>query len=110
MTVLVSKQTVEDSLQVAHSLETEWQAADPNDPRLTQVNQIVKHLVGVLHSQPDQMVQDGVSTIEDYLDDASQPETAVQIKQEVDVIAQWRFPTRDAATTKYQTGDLFTDS
>jgi hypothetical protein len=45
------------------------------------------------------MVQDGVSTIEDYLDDARQPETAAQIKQGVDVIARWRREARAGSSS-----------
>jgi hypothetical protein len=44
----------------------------------------------VTHTPPDQMVQDGTSTIEDYLDDVKQPHMAAQVKQEVDMIAKWR--------------------
>ena len=56
MTVLASRQTVEGSVQVARNLENQWRADDPNDPRLAQLGEIVKHLTGVTHSQPDQML------------------------------------------------------
>lgn len=90
MTVLASKPIVEDSLEIAQSLRRAWTLDDVNDPRLEQLRHMERHLSDLLHTPPDQMVQDGTSTIEDYLDDAKQPQMAAQVKQEVDMIAKWR--------------------
>ena len=90
MTVLASRPIVEDSLVIARSLANQWTMDNRNDPRLSQLNQIVKHLNDLLYTPPDQMRQEGMSTIEDYFDDAKQPQIAAQVKQEVDMIAKWR--------------------
>ena len=64
MTWLASKPIVEDSLDIAQSLAKQWTRDNRNDPRLSQLSQIVKHLSDLLHTPPDQMVLDGTSTIE----------------------------------------------
>ena len=49
-------------------------------------------------------VLDGTSTIEDYLDDAKQPQMAAQVKQEVDLIAKWRRQQRPLKSSEQNAG------
>jgi hypothetical protein len=88
-TILASMQTVKDAIRRAQLLGETWMAADHNDPRVDEIQRIVDHLVSVLKRTPQQMRADGVSSIEDYFDDARSPQVAQTIKREVNQIAKW---------------------
>jgi hypothetical protein len=90
MTVGVSKQTVEQSLWAADSLMQGWSSESRNDRRLQQAQASVDFLTSLLNMTPQEMAQDGVSTVEEYFDDTIQPQTASRAMQEVERIAQWR--------------------
>ncbi|MGA7630278.1 MAG: hypothetical protein WCB11_05895 [Terriglobales bacterium] len=102
MTVLASKQTVEDSLLVARSIAAKW--AEVDDPRLSNLQEIVRHLDDLLNSQPDQLAWERVTSVEDYFDDAKQPQAAAQVKFEVDMIAKWRREARPGKVKQQRHG------
>ena len=93
-TIKASKQTVEDALQYAQTLSEYWKAENENDPRLEQLQGSIDFLSAILNKNPQEMAQDGVSTVEEYFDDAVKPDVANRIKQEVDMIAKWRRESR----------------
>jgi hypothetical protein len=64
-------------------------AANHNDPRLEELQAIVDHLGSVLKRDAQQMRADGVTSVEDYFDDAKSPQVAQTIKREVNQIAKW---------------------
>jgi hypothetical protein len=89
-TIKASKQTVEDALRYAQTLSEYWKAENENDPRLEQLQDSMDFLSTILNKNPQEMAQDGVSTIEEYFDDTVKPDVANKVKQEVDMIAKWR--------------------
>jgi hypothetical protein len=89
-TVLVSSQTLERAIQEANRLADGLLDASPQDPRLEQLDEAINFLSSLMAKDPSQMQQDGVSTLEDYLDDAKAPEVARKVKQTVDMIQQMR--------------------
>ena len=93
-TIVTSKQTVEQALQEADALAEQW---NDDDPRHAKLQNAVDLLTTYLNKGPQEMMRDGVSSIEEYFDDAVQPDVATQIKREVDMIAKWR---REAKTTQ----------
>jgi hypothetical protein len=96
-TILLSVETAQDAVNVGKSVINALQAEGKNDPQLEEA---VKHLEMLLHSQPDQMQSEGAMSVEDYFDDAVLPEIARQAKNEVDMIAQKRREQRPAQVTK----------
>jgi hypothetical protein len=95
-TILLSIETAQDAVNIGKSLMNAYQAEGKNDEQLEQA---VKHLETLLHSQPDQMQSEGAMSVEDYFDDAVLPEVARQAKNEVDMIAQKRREARPAQVT-----------
>lgn len=98
-TVLLSIDTAKDAVNIGKSLLNATQAEGQNDPQLEQA---VRHLEGLLASQPDQMQSEGAVNVEDYFDDTILPEVARQAKNEVDMIAQKRREARPAQGTQQQ--------
>jgi hypothetical protein len=96
-TILLSIETAQDAVNIGKSLMNAYQAEGKNDPQLEEA---VKHLEMLLHSQPDQMQSEGAMNVEDYFDDAVLPEVARQAKNEVDMIANKRREARPAQVTK----------
>jgi hypothetical protein len=88
VTVIASKETVEDSLRIAKTLAAKW--IEDVDPRLNKLKEIIHHLDDLLNSQPEQLAAEGANSVEDYFDDAKLPQDAAQVKLEVDMIAKWR--------------------
>jgi hypothetical protein len=101
-TVLVSKQTAEDALRVGNSLAQAWFAGDQNDPRLTKLQNAMDLISSVLKKTPEEMKQDGVSTVEEYFDDTKQPDMAQAVKKEIDMIAKLRREQRPAPPPQTQ--------
>jgi hypothetical protein len=96
-TVLVSKQTAEDALRVGNSLAETWFGENQNDPRLAKLQNSMDLISSVLKKTPEEMKQDGVSTVEEYFDDAKKPDMAQAVKKEIDMIAQLRRQQRPQA-------------
>jgi hypothetical protein len=88
-TVVVSKRSLEDAIRRANALASTWMEANSGDPRLEQIESIASDLSRYLKMTPQEMRQDGVSTIEEYFDDAVRPDIANKIKGEVNQIAKW---------------------
>lgn len=88
-TILVSKRTVEDALRRANNLASTWMDIDPNDPRIEQLQNVVDHLSSILTKSPQDMRAEGMTSIEDYFDDAKNREGATALKREVNQIAKW---------------------
>ena len=84
-TIIVSKRTVEDAIGRANQLASSWMEDNPNDPRLEQLEQSVAYLSGILRKSPQEMRAEGVSSIEDYFDDAKSS-VAPEIKKAIDTI------------------------
>jgi hypothetical protein len=63
-------------------------SSNSHDSRLDQLQEIIGFLESIIKKSPTDMQQDGVATLDDYLDDAVQPEMAQKIKQDVDMIAK----------------------
>jgi hypothetical protein len=97
-TIVTSKQTVEQALQEANALAEQW---NDDDPRHGKLQNAIDFLTTYLNKSPQEMMRDGVSSIEEYFDDAVRPDVATQIKREVDMIAKWR---REAKTTQRRKG------
>jgi len=85
-TVLVSKRTLQEAITRANMLVEELMESNPNDPSIEQIEGAVEHMSRVLNADPQQMQQDGASSISDYMDDAVMPEEATKLKNEVDMI------------------------
>ena len=96
-TILLSVETAQDAVNIGKSVLNALQAEGKNDQQLEQA---VKHLDTLLHSQPDQMQSEGAMSVEDYFDDAVLPEVARQAKNEVDMIATKRREQRPAQVTQ----------
>ncbi len=99
-TILTSVDTVRDAVSIGNSLLNAWTQEGLDDARVDQLAGIIDHLDGLLNSQPDQMMGEGVSSVEEYFDDSKSPETARQVKNEVDMIANWRNEQRPAQVTQ----------
>lgn len=99
-TILTSVDTVRDAVNIGNSLLNAWTQEGLDDARVDQLAGIIDHLDGLLNSQPDQMMGEGVSSVEEYFDDSKSPETARQVKNEVDMIANWRREARPAQVTQ----------
>lgn len=89
-TILVSKQTVEQALTEGQALAEQWFEANANDPRIDKLQDVMDHLSRILHQSPQDLKAEGVSSIEEYFDDAKKPAEAQMIKREVDMIAKWK--------------------
>lgn len=101
-TIMASKQTVEQALNYAHGLKDFWVSENANDPRIREVQNSIDFLQSILDKDPQQMAQDGVSSIEEYFDDSINPDIANEVKAEVDQIANWRWE-RAAQVSQPQT-------
>ena len=87
-TILASMQTVKDAIRRANGLASTWMNENPNDPRVDELQRIVSHLSSILKKTPQQMRADGVTSVEDYFDDAKSQQVAQTIKREVNMIAK----------------------
>src|SRR5271157_3528290 len=87
-TILASMQTVKDAIRRAQLLGETWFAANQSDPRVDELERIVSHLSSILKKTPQQMRADGVTSVEDYFDDAKSQQVAQTIKREVNMIAK----------------------
>src|SRR5271154_1545830 len=87
-TILASMQTVKDAIRRAQLLGETWFAANQSDPRVEELQRIVTHLSSILKKTPQQMRADGVTSVEDYFDDAKSQQVAQTIKREVNMIAK----------------------
>jgi hypothetical protein len=85
-TVLVSVRTIQEAINRANMAVEHLMETNPNDPQIEQVEDAVAHMSRILKANPQQMKQDGVSSISDYMDDAVKPEEARKLKNEVDMI------------------------
>ena len=85
-TVLVSVRTLQEAINRGNMAVETLMETDPNDPIIEQVENAVQHMSRILKANPQQMRQDGVSSISDYMDDAVKPEEARKLKNEVDMI------------------------
>ena len=87
-TVLVSVQTLQEAIKRANLAVEMLMKQDQNDPRINKIEGASNHMSRILTANPQQMKQDGVSSIADYMDDAKMPAEARKLKQEVDMISQ----------------------
>ena len=87
-TVLVSVQTLQEAIKRANQVVEMLMKQNQNDPRINKVEGASNHMSRVLTANPQQMKQDGASSISDYMDDAKMPAEARKLKQEVDMISQ----------------------
>src|SRR5579863_9839658 len=85
-TVLVSVRTIQEAINRANMAVETLMESNPNDPSIEQIENAVQHMSRILKVNPQQMKQDGVSSISDYMDDAVKPEEARKLKNEVDMI------------------------
>src|SRR5271154_2343957 len=86
-TILASTQTVKDALRRAQALAETYMRENQNDPRVDEIQKIVNHLSSIMRKTSQEMRADGVTSIEDYFDDAKSQQAAV-IKREVNMIAK----------------------
>src|SRR5271165_6834461 len=103
-TILVSQQTLEQAVQEGEALAEQMLNADPHDPKLDQLEQAVSRLQGILHTSPQELQANGVSSLEDYLDDTTSPGFAEEIKRDVDMIAQMKNELRQEPTGRMNPG------
>jgi hypothetical protein len=87
-TVRVSTQTLQEAIRRANLAVESLMESNPNDPRINKIEGAVQHMGRILNANPQQMKQDGASSISDYMDDAKMPAEATKLKQEVDMINQ----------------------
>jgi hypothetical protein len=87
-TIIASMQTVRDAIRRATLLGEELMREDQNDPRINQLQGAVNHLSRIMRATPQELRAAGISSIEDYFDDAKQPAEALKIKNEVNMIAK----------------------
>ena len=95
-TVLVSKRTLQEAITRANMLVETLMESDPNDSNIGQIESAVQHMTQILKASPQQMTQDGASSISDYMDDAKLPEQARKLKNEVDMILKMHKAQRGA--------------
>jgi hypothetical protein len=90
-TILVSERTLEEAIMAANKLvEESMMGNNPNTADMDQLENAVQHMTRILKANPQQMKQDGVTSISDYMDDAVKPEEARKLKSEVDMILKMR--------------------
>src|SRR5271168_2879603 len=87
-TVLVSTRTLQEAIQRANMLVENMMESNPNDPNINKLEVATQHMSRILNANPQQMKQDGVSSIEDYMDNAKMPAEAQKLKQEVDMVSK----------------------
>src|SRR5271170_1341598 len=96
-TVLVSVRTLEDAIVRANAIVDSMMDTNPNDPTINRIEGAVQHMSRILNANPQQMKQDGVASIADYMDSAKSPAIATKLKQEVDMISKMQSQQRPAA-------------
>jgi len=89
-TVLVSKATLEQAVAEGNAIASKLLETSPQDPRLDELEEAIGRLKGVLGKGQTEMQQEGVSSLEEYLDNAKMPEVAEAVKRDVDLIAKMR--------------------
>src|SRR5271167_3355433 len=87
-TVLVSVRTLQDAIQRANMIVEGLMETNPNDPQINKIEGAVQHMSRILNANPQQLQQDGMSSVADYMDNAKSPAEATKLKQEVDMISQ----------------------
>jgi hypothetical protein len=87
-TITTSKQAVEQAIMAANEQVEQLMDGDVNNPQIQKLQESTDFLSSILKKTPQEMAQDGVSSIEEYFDDAIQPEIANRVKQEVSMITQ----------------------
>src|SRR5271154_1111372 len=87
-TVLVSVRTLQDAISRANQIVDGLMDSNPNDPSINKIEGAVQHMSRILNANPQQMKQDGASSIEDYMDNAKMPAEAMKLKNEVDMISK----------------------
>src|SRR5271168_1269343 len=96
-TVLVSVRTLQDAISRANQIVDGLMDSNPNDPSINKIEGAVQHMSRILNANPQQMKQDGVSSIADYMDSAKMPAEATKLKQEVDMISKMQSTQRGPA-------------
>src|ERR1700675_1255539 len=100
-TVLVSTQTLQEAIRRANMVVESLMESNQNDPRINQIEAAVQHMGRVLNAKPQQMQQDGVSSVSDYMDNAKSPAEATKLKNEVDMIAAAYSEVRDSNSVEH---------
>src|SRR5208283_6042917 len=95
-TVLVSTRTLQEAISRANMLVESLMDTNPNDPSINKIQGAVTHMSRVLNANPQQMKQDGASSISDYMDNAKMPAEATKLKNEVDMISKMQSEQRGA--------------
>jgi hypothetical protein len=96
-TVLVSVRTLQDAIQRANLVVDQLMDKNPNDPTINRIEGAVQHMSRILNANPQQMKQDGVANVEEYMDSAKSPAIATKLKQEVDMIQKMQSEQRGPA-------------
>src|SRR5271170_4653489 len=96
-TVLVSVRTLQDAISRANQIVDGLMDSNPNDPSINKIEGAVQHMSRVLNANPQQMKQDGVASIADYMYSAKMPAEATKLKQEVDMISKTQSQQRGPA-------------
>src|SRR5271157_1863675 len=96
-TVLVSVRTLQDAIQRANLIVEGLMDSNPNDPSINKIEGAVQHMSRIINANPQQMKQDGVASIEEYMDSAKSPAIATKLKQEVDMISKMQSQQRGPA-------------
>src|SRR5271170_1317853 len=99
-TVLVSVRTLEDAIVRANAIVDSMMDTNPNDPTINKIEGAVQHMSRILNANPQQMKQDGVASIADYMDSAKSPAIATKLKQEVDMISKMQSQQRGPANAQ----------
>src|SRR5271170_7916914 len=99
-TVLVSVRTLQDAIVRANKIVDSMMDSNPNDPVINRIEGAVQHMSRVLNANPQQMKQDGVASIADYMDSAKMPAEATKLKQEVDMISKMQSQQRGPANAQ----------
>lgn len=87
-TILISKQTLEKAVQEANTAVSQLIETNVHDKRIEQLEESIDFLNSILKKSPAEMQQDGVATLDDYLDNAVKPDIAQKIQQDVNMIAK----------------------
>jgi len=89
-TILTSPETVRDAISIGESLLNQWMQEGLDDPKVDQLASSIDYLKEV----------SAAPNSDSYLDDSYSPEIAQKVKQEVDMIANWRGEQRPAKVTQ----------
>lgn len=85
-TVRFSRKDIEDAIRLGNSTAESLMSGNVNDPALDEIANASDFLSSLLTKDAEAMRLDGVTSIEDYFDDAKKPGVANMVQEAIDII------------------------